>query len=52
MKYLSISIKELNEFAHRLANAEKQSVSFVTETVETRIALYLKVQKKAKKQYI
>lgn len=45
VKYPTISIKVLNEFANRLANSEKQSASFVSEKVETRIALYLKEQK-------
>src|SRR5699024_10469213 len=41
LKYPTISIKVLNEFANRLANSEKQTASFVSETVETRIALFL-----------
>lgn len=46
LKYPSISIKVLNEFANRLANSEKQSASFVSEKVETRIALFLQEQSK------
>ncbi len=41
VKYPTISLKVLNEFANRLATSEKQSASFVSEKVETRIALYL-----------
>ena len=46
LKYPSISIKVLNEFANRLANSEKQTASFVSEKVETRIALFLQEQSK------
>lgn len=46
LKYPSISIKVLNEFANRLANSEKQTASFVSEKVETRIAIFLQEQSK------
>src|SRR5690625_1644836 len=46
LKYPSISIKVLNEFANRFANSEKQTASFVSEKVETRIALFLQEQSK------
>lgn len=41
MKYPSISLKILAEFANRLEKSEKQTITFATEKVETRIALYL-----------
>lgn len=41
MKYPTISIKILSEFSHRLDVSEKQTTSFATEKVETRIALFL-----------
>jgi CRP/FNR family transcriptional regulator, anaerobic regulatory protein len=41
MKYPSISLKILSEFSQRLDNSEKQTTSFATEKVETRIALFL-----------
>lgn len=44
VKYPTISLKVLNEFANRLANSERQSASFVSEKVETRIALFLMEQ--------
>lgn len=44
VKYPTISLKVLNEFANRLATSEKQTASFVSEKVETRIALYLMEQ--------
>lgn len=41
LKYPSISLKILNEFASRLAQSEKQTTRFATEHVERRIALFL-----------
>lgn len=41
LKYPSISLKILSEFARRLEVSEKQATRFATEKVETRIALYL-----------
>lgn len=41
IKYPTISLKVLTEFANRLADSERQSASFVSETVETRIGLFL-----------
>jgi CRP-like cAMP-binding protein len=41
MKYPSISIKILTEFSNRLAESEKQTTRFATESVETRLALFL-----------
>lgn len=41
IKYPSISLKILTEFASRLQLAEKQSTLFATEKVETRLALFL-----------
>lgn len=46
VKYPTISLKILNEFANRLANSEKQTASIVSEKVETRIALFLAEQAK------
>lgn len=41
IKYPSISLKVLTEFSQRLATSEKQTARVATETVETRIALFL-----------
>lgn len=41
LKYPSISLKILAEFASRLEKSEKQTIRYATEKVETRIALYL-----------
>lgn len=41
LKYPTISIKILSEFANRLESAEKQTANVATEKVETRIAMYL-----------
>lgn len=41
MKYPSISIRILSEFSNRLATSEKQTTRFATESVETRLALFL-----------
>lgn len=41
IKYPTISIKILSEFSNRLETSEKQTASFATEKVDTRIALYL-----------
>ncbi|HLS65867.1 MAG TPA: Crp/Fnr family transcriptional regulator [Pseudogracilibacillus sp.] len=41
MKYPTISLKVLTEFANRLDYVEKQTTLFATEKVETRIAHYL-----------
>lgn len=41
MKYPAISFKILSEFSERLETSEKQTTRFATETVETRIALFL-----------
>lgn len=41
LKYPTISLKVLSEFANRLDGAEKQTTRFATEKVETRIALFL-----------
>lgn len=41
LKYPTISLEILNEFANRLETAEKQTTRFATEKVETRIALFL-----------
>lgn len=41
IKYPSISLKVLSEFSKRLETSEKQTARVATETVETRIALYL-----------
>jgi len=41
VKYPSISLKVLAEFSSRLEQSEKQTASFATEKVETRIAHYL-----------
>src|SRR5699024_8716401 len=44
VKYPTISLKVLTEFANRLALSEKQSASFSSEKVETRIAMFLAEQ--------
>ena len=41
IKYPSISLKLLKEFSNRLEEAERQTTSFSTERVETRLASYL-----------
>ncbi len=41
LKYPSISLKVLSEFANRLDKSEKQTTDFATEKVETRIAKFL-----------
>lgn len=41
LKYPSISLKLLAEFTNRLEQSEKQFARFVTEKVETRLALFL-----------
>lgn len=41
VKYPAIAVEILKELAGRLTHTEKQATSFVTETVETRIALFL-----------
>lgn len=41
LKYPAISLKMLGEFSNRLGQTEKQAASIATESVETRIALYL-----------
>lgn len=41
LKYPSISLKILSELSRRLENIEKQTTRFATDTVETRIALFL-----------
>ncbi|GIO37964.1 Crp/Fnr family transcriptional regulator [Paenibacillus antibioticophila] len=41
LKYPQIALKMLGEFTSRLAESEKQATRIATETVETRIALYL-----------
>ncbi|WP_062353127.1 Crp/Fnr family transcriptional regulator [Bacillus kwashiorkori] len=41
LKYPSISLQILSEFANRLEQTEKQTTRFATETVETRLALFL-----------
>ena len=48
VKYPTISLQVLKEFANRLANSEKQTASIVSEKVETRIALFLAEQAKGK----
>lgn len=40
-KFPSISLKLLSEFSSRLENSEKQTTRFATESVETRLALFL-----------
>ncbi|WP_027107988.1 Crp/Fnr family transcriptional regulator [Lacticigenium naphthae] len=40
-KYPSISLKILEEFSSRLAESEKNSASFTSQSVERRIAIYL-----------
>jgi CRP/FNR family transcriptional regulator, anaerobic regulatory protein len=40
-KFPTISLKLLNEFSNRLEQSEKQTTRFSTETVETRIGLFL-----------
>jgi len=41
MRYPSISLRILGEFSNRLALSEKQTARFATESVETRLALFL-----------
>jgi|SRR5690625_1509801 len=41
LKYPTISLKILTEFSNRLETSERQTASFATEKVETRIALFL-----------
>jgi len=41
VKYPSISLKLLSEFSNRLGSSEKQTTRFATESVETRLALFL-----------
>ena len=41
MEYPSVSLRMLSEFSRRLEEAEKKTARIATETVETRIALYL-----------
>ena len=41
IKYPTISLKILTEFSSRLDKSEKQTTRFATESVETRIALFL-----------
>jgi len=41
IKFPSISLKILSEFARRLETSEKQITRFVTEKVETRLAIFL-----------
>lgn len=41
LKYPTISLKILEEFSNRLDGSEKQTTSFATEKVETRIAYFL-----------
>lgn len=41
LKYPTISLKILTEFAMRLDHSEKQTTSVATESVETRIALFI-----------
>lgn len=41
LKYPTISLKILSEFSNRLDQSEKQTTSFATEKVETRIAMFL-----------
>jgi len=41
LKYPTISLQILKEFANRLDGSEKQTTSFATEKVDTRIALFL-----------
>ncbi|MET3574503.1 Crp/Fnr family transcriptional regulator [Bhargavaea ullalensis] len=41
LKYPSISLRLMNEFARRLDESEKQAASFATEPVDTRVAMYL-----------
>jgi CRP-like cAMP-binding protein len=41
LKYPSISLKILSEFSQRLETSEKQTTRVATETVETRLALFL-----------
>ncbi|MGE5619637.1 MAG: Crp/Fnr family transcriptional regulator [Sphingomonadaceae bacterium] len=41
LKYPQISLKILAEFSERLEKSEKQTTSFATERVETRIALFI-----------
>lgn len=41
LKYPQIALKMLGEFTSRLAESEKQAAHIATESVETRIAMYL-----------
>ena len=41
IRFPSISLKILSEFAKRLESSEKQATRFATEKVETRLALFL-----------
>ncbi|WP_040225512.1 Crp/Fnr family transcriptional regulator [Bhargavaea cecembensis] len=41
LKYPSISLRIMDEFARRLDESEKQAASFATEPVDTRIAMYI-----------
>lgn len=41
LKYPSISLKLLSEFSNRIEVSEKQQTRYATETVETRIALFI-----------
>lgn len=41
MKYPTIGLKVMSEFANRLADSEKQTARIAMETTETRIAMYL-----------
>ncbi len=50
LKYPQIALKMLSEFSSRLATSEKQAARIATETVESRIAMYLSGQVEAQKQ--
>ncbi|MGA8944122.1 MAG: Crp/Fnr family transcriptional regulator [Thermoactinomyces sp.] len=54
LKYPSISLKLLAEFANRLEQSEKQFSRFVTEKVETRLALFLAecMENKGQNQFV
>lgn len=41
LKYPTISLRIMDEFARRLGHSEKQAASFATEPADTRIAMYL-----------
>ena len=41
LKYPTISLRIMDEFARRLGQSEKQAASFATEPADTRIAMYL-----------